>query len=107
MKCRPLVLEKGEMKECEPHEATYVEFLVPSIMFEYRRLRVSGKPGPNIWVWNFDVNKPTFSPSVLSTASWAGKPWKCHSYVKNGVVQFLPDCSHENAGKMLPLKDVE
>ena len=101
------MIEKGKLRVCEPHEATYVEFLVPSGLFEYRRLMIGDSKKPNQWSWNYDVDEPTFRPSVLSKASWAGKPWLCHSYITNGVVKFLGDCTHNNKNKSMPLKDVE
>ena len=30
----------------------------------------------------------------------------CHSYVKNGMIQFLNDCFHELKGKTVPLPDI-
>ncbi len=43
------------------------------------------------WEFNGDLEKPTFSPSVLVI----GPPGlRCHSYIKNGMIQFLSDCHH-------------
>lgn len=78
--------------------------------------------------WNFNGNydKPTFSPSILVT--WThpkghtnenpaptGFPaqkdrpdlWteeRCHSFVRDGQIQFLGDCTHALAGKTVPLE---
>jgi hypothetical protein len=81
------------------------------------------------WNWNGDVLKPTFSPSVLVTAGhymseWQGpecwcnylerypnnaptsfKCVRCHSFVKDGQIEFLGDCSHKLAGKTVPLPE--
>lgn len=67
--------------------------------------RIEGK-GP-IWTWNNDVEKPTFSPSLLVQFGWKdGKHTKrCHSFVRDGKIQFLNDCTHELAGKTVPLED--
>ncbi len=57
--------------------------------------------------WTFDGNmeKPTFSPSMLSTWSHGPdhEPRRCHSFLRAGVWEFLSDCTHEHAGKKLPL----
>lgn len=54
--------------------------------------------------WEFDGNydAPTFSPSVLT---W-GSPWenyRCHSFVRNGSIEFLSDCTHALAGQTVAL----
>jgi hypothetical protein len=60
------------------------------------------------WTFNGDMERPTFSPSILVT--WEGfedgKEIKkiCHSYVRDGQIQFLNDCTHELAGKTVPLE---
>jgi hypothetical protein len=49
--------------------------------------------GPNAWGWNGDLEKPTFTPSILV---WASRPeWRCHSFVTDGKIQFLGDCFHD------------
>lgn len=62
--------------------------------------RISGGPGP-VWDWNGDLDKATFSPSLLNTKTWGDPPVNkiCHLYVKNGQIEFLPDCSHDLKGQ--------
>lgn len=57
------------------------------------------------WTWNGDMDRPTFDPSVLINVSNApGTPRHvCHSYVRDGQIQFLADSTHELAGKTVPL----
>ena len=65
-------------------------------------VRKPGEPhrqnGPE---WEFDGNEeaPTLSPSLLSRC----RGGVCHSFVRNGEFQFLSDCTHEHAGKSIPL----
>lgn len=93
------------------------------------RLVQTGTPGG--WTFSGDYDKPTFAPSVLVTGghfvSWreAGSPcWctynaaeiaaglepapfkckRCHSFVRDGQIQFLPDCSHALAGQTVELQ---
>jgi len=79
----------------------------------------------DVWTWNGDVNKPTFSPSVLVTGGHytpghEGDCWctynakhpedpapfkceRCHSFVRDGQIQFLGDCTHALAGQTVAL----
>lgn len=79
--------------------------------------------GPR-WSWNGDVGKPTFSPSVLlQWDQWvpaATSPEMmekirsgeivqtrehhvCHSFVTDGRIQFLSDCTHHLAGQTVEI----
>lgn len=51
------------------------------------------------WEWNKDKVKPTFSPSILVTGRH-----RCHSYVRDGIIDFLSDCDHKLAGQKIPLE---
>lgn len=77
-----------------------------------------GTPGGPQWSWNGDVDNPTLSPSVLVT--WykpsdndeefddATKDVKqtCHSFVRNGHIEFLTDCTHSLAGQTVQLPEL-
>lgn len=58
------------------------------------------KNKPVYWDFNGDYEKPTFSPSVLVTNP---QGLRCHSFVKDGKIQYLSDCSHELAGQTINL----
>ncbi len=60
--------------------------------------------GDKVWGWNGDLVKPTFTPSVLATWNEPSGDKRCHSFVKDGQIQYLNDCTHELAGKTIPLK---
>lgn len=68
--------------------------------------------GPR-WGYNGDVNAPTFTPSILVTyrgpdAGIDGAPPAiCHSFVTDGRIQFLNDCTHCLAGQTVDLPDYE
>lgn len=61
-----------------------------------------GGPG---WTFNDDLQKPTFSPSILVYPHPA-QP-RCHSFVRNGQIQFLDDCDHELKGQTVDLPEFE
>lgn len=64
--------------------------------------------GPR-WGWNGSADKPTFTPSILVTynGSDAGvdgsPPAICHSFVTDGKIQFLGDCTHDLAGQTVDI----
>jgi hypothetical protein len=79
--------------------------------------------GPR-WNYNGDPDKPTFKPSVLvrtghyvpgeAAAGWCEHSGGddpcdcvvCHSFVTDGWIQFLRDCTHGLAGQMVELPDI-
>lgn len=69
--------------------------------------------GPGGWGFNGNDERPTFTPSVLVRydGADAGKdgapPAVCHSFVTNGQIQFLGDCTHALAGQTVPLPDFD
>jgi hypothetical protein len=74
--------------------------------------------GPN-WDFNGDMVRPTINPSLLVTGTqkitdeehrriMAGeqvtpRPLRCHSWIRDGNIQFLDDCTHELRNKTVPL----
>lgn len=81
------------------------------------------------WHFNGDYERPTLKPSILSRhyqptpEGWEmmdrgdplpegmdrypGTDEVCHSYVTDGRIQFLGDCTHALAGQTVDLPDVE
>lgn len=62
-----------------------------------------------IWGFNGDVDKPTFTPSlaVLSATRISNEytEMRCHSFIRDGQIQYLPDCDHELAGQTIDMID--
>ena len=55
------------------------------------------------WTYNEDRDNPTFSPSLLVNEH---RPhMRCHSFIKNGHIQFLSDCFHSLAGQTVVLPE--
>lgn len=86
---------------------------------------------PGGWGFNGNYDKPTFTPSVMVTSGHFAKDWPerkakgldcwcsfaqkhpgvttfkcflCHSFVKDGQIQFLTDSTHPLAGKTVALE---
>ena len=59
----------------------------------------------NKWEWNNDIENPTFSPSMLV---FGGNPeCRCHSFVRDGKIEFLGDCFHNLKGQTIELPEIE
>lgn len=76
------------------------------------------------WTFNRDVNRPTFTPSLLvrhwkaeldgsgefiwdaSINRYKGKDIVCHSFITDGKIQFLDDCTHELKGQTVDLPEI-
>lgn len=83
------------------------------------------------WGFNGDFEKPTFTPSIRERSGhhcwqdgtdpkeclYCNDPefeddehklcYICHSFVREGMIEFLTDCTHRLAGQTVPLKDFE
>jgi len=72
----------------------------------------NGASGP-LWAWNGSLKLPTISPSILVTyngpdAGVAGAPpSRCHSYLRDGMIQFLGDSTHSLSGKTAILPELK
>lgn len=67
-----------------------------------------------IWEFNGDFEQPTFSPSIKTwtnsynrDGSIKGVDFVCHSFVTDGKIQFLSDCTHELKNQTVDLPDIE
>lgn len=66
--------------------------------------------GPR-WGYNGDPEAPTFTPSILVTYNGrdagidGAPPAICHSFVTDGRIQFLGDCTHALAGQTVDIPD--
>lgn len=58
------------------------------------------------WEFNGDLVCPTIAPSLLINGHGT-LPGRCHSFIRNGEIQFLGDCDHELAGQTVKLEPVE
>lgn len=67
---------------------------------------VTGNDVPN-WSFNGNEEKPTFKPSILArwTEGIEEKKMVCHSFVTDGRIKYLNDCTHNLKGKTVELLD--
>lgn len=67
---------------------------------------VSGS-GSVQWQWDGNLERPTISPSILVRYDFKDRPSViCHSFVRDGVWEFLPDSTHPMAGQHVPMSGV-
>lgn len=55
------------------------------------------------WSFNGDVDNPTFNPSLLNRDN---QGHVCHLFVRNGKIEYLGDCTHSLAGKVIDMEDM-
>lgn len=106
MKALPVKLERGiGYVACPIEEATHVTINIPgpSGRLNIPVIHRGKREGTGCWTWNGDTEKPTLRPSVSTT----GHNYKCHTWINDGQAIFLPDSTHEHAGKTLDLLEVE
>lgn len=95
----------------------------------FNTLKDDAAPNRSVWTFNASVDKPTFRASMLVKSGhyasgqkksdgecWCtyearyGKPAPfscsiCHSFVTDGRIEFLKDCTHALAGQTVDLPD--
>lgn len=59
--------------------------------------------GPK-WQFNNNFEKPTIRASILVRLA---NNKVCHSFITDGKIQFLNDCSHKLAGKTVELENFD
>ncbi len=95
--------------------------------------RAQVAPGRPVWTWNGSTAAPTVTPSVLGRsinlgamtedehaeyeelsrthgADWllANSPFRtcCHTFITDGRIQYLSDCTHQLAGQTIELPEL-
>lgn len=78
--------------------------------------------GKDTWTFNGDYDKATISPSVLTHGTepltdeqcdriLAGEKFEpkkvvCHLFLRDGMLQFLGDCTHKLSNQTVPLPEL-
>jgi hypothetical protein len=87
-------------------------FHCPGCNYEHlvgvRGRKIPGSNGSmNEWDWNGSFDAPTFMPSLLINAAGFPPSPRCHSFVRDGKIQFLADSTHLLGGKTVDLPEWE
>lgn len=100
MKIRPI-------DRIQPGADGYYEFACPGCHTNHSIPLIKGSENQLGWGWNGSVDLPTISPSIFVNRG-RSNPTKdqCHSFVRDGRIEFLGDCSHHLAGQTVTLLDI-
>ncbi len=104
MKAKPVRIIQGEgYVECSKEDATHLTILIPSHSHPLTLpvITKGKRDGTGCWTWNGSTEAPTLRPSVLTINN--GDGFRCHSWITDGQAQYLGDCSHSMAGKIVDL----
>jgi hypothetical protein len=75
----------------------YLHFLCPGCDEPH-----SIRHGVGSWTWNGNFEKPTFSPSIRVSNN---EGTLCHSFIRDGMIEFCTDSPHSLAGQTVELPD--
>lgn len=111
MKAKPVKLIYGQGYEpCAIEECTHVTLDIPGPtgLLTLPVILKGTRDGTNCWSWNGCTEAPTLRPSVRTEGcNKVGGKFLCHSWINDGHVQFLDDCSHELKNQTVALNNVE
>lgn len=102
-------LEDGRYVACSASEATHLKIHMPGPagILVLPVIQRGPRAGTPCWTWNGSVEAPTLRPSVLSTIErGGGGQIRCHSWVTDGMVHFLDDCTHSLRGEIVELFNI-
>lgn len=133
MKAKPVKILTGHgYVQCSIAEATHLTLHLPGPTgIHTLPVMIKGsREGTGNWTWNGDIEKPTLKPSVLVMAGHFAPNFRngdacwctyyknhpeetplfhcflCHTWINDGMAQFLSDSSHELSDKTVELLDV-
>lgn len=95
--------------ECSVQDATHVTIHLPGPtgILTLPIMLKGTREGTNNWTWNGSINSPSLMPSVLTEGSKEdGSKFRCHSWIMDGKVVFLDDCTHEHKNCTVDLIDL-
>ena len=104
-------------KKLRSLEGGRVAFSCPGCGEHHHLTITHEKPGA-CWGYNGNADAPTFTPSVLVKGTRSATteemefglfervPFTCHSFITDGRIKFLGDCTHVLAGQTVDLPDI-
>lgn len=67
---------------------------------------VNGHVSGRGWQWNGSLDVPTLTPSVLVNVGGSNPTVPiCHTFITDGKINFLGDCTHELAGTVVEIPE--
>ena len=88
-------------------EENYVAWQCPGCE-ESHAVPVNGHRSGRGWQWNGSLDSPTLAPSILVNVGGSNPTVQiCHTFIRDGKIEFLADCTHKLAGQMVDVPDWE
>lgn len=96
-----------KVSEISNEKGSYI-FQCPGCGYAHKINTVKRDDGWPVWGFNHNLESPTVTPSILVTYDHGENYEKkvCHSFVKDGKIQFLSDCTHKLAGQTVELPEI-
>jgi len=92
------------IEKCEHSNNRYTwSFECPGCGQSHQVFTKDGGFDSTAWWFNGDIEKPSFKPSLKVSY---GKKEICHFFINRGVLQFCTDSTHTQAGKKIPMKQI-
>ena len=89
-------------------EGGYLFFMCPGCKHRHGVKVEQVGVGP-VWEWDQNADSPSFWPSIFVNPPGryhSDSAPSCHSFVRDGHIHFLGDCTHELVGRTVPLPNV-
>jgi len=55
------------------------------------------------WTFTGTLERPTYAPSQLTRYGQNAGASVCHTFIRDGKIEFLGDCTHDLKGQTVPL----
>lgn len=100
---------KSELRTVDDHGTIYTAlmFICPGCVLlgfsGLHMLSVNSPQSQPSWGWDGNLEAPTLSPSILTRYN----DHICHSFLRDGVFEFLTDCTHDYAGMSVSIPDLQ
>ena len=105
----------AKVKLFDEQHGTY-KFKCPAGHWHYINTKVPNHLNAQ-WNFNFNLEKPTFTPSVNERTGYYVDPvmyaneknnsYHCHFIITDGKIHFCSDCSHGLAGQTFDLPEMD
>jgi hypothetical protein len=108
LRVSPEAYEEGYQFTCPGCKSQHI---VP-VRWSAEQIQRHGGRGP-AWTFNGNLDRPTFGPSLLVRWDYNQEEHGfvekniCHSFIRDGQIQFLNDCTHGLAGKTVELDEIK
>lgn len=98
----------SKLKESTNHigQSGYYSFKCPACGIEHS-IDINHRVLHMHWSFNESMNYPTFLPSILVEWDREKVHHRCHSFIKEGKIEFLSDCTHNMKGQTVELPEID